>query len=200
MAKLRDPEETGKNILADVIKNPPIPDRDVVFRYSSTRRLERAPRSVQDLNKSRGERRGVFAALTGTRSNAILLITILVFCAFISIINRLLSDKNTYMLGGNSITVSALRHEGNTFIVIKKRVKQADAAYTGAVDVAVSPEKKTSSSRAESGEAPAIFTSRLYFMPEENEEFRISVPLDIEHALILMQTETERVVIRTKAE
>ncbi|MDR2792581.1 MAG: hypothetical protein LBB61_02795 [Treponema sp.] len=199
MAKLHNPEEIGKNILADAIKNPPVADREVVFRYSHERRLEKAPRSVQDFNKSKGKRPAVFATLTGSRSNIVLLMTILVFCALVSIITRLISDKNAYKLDGNAVTVSAMRYEGNTFVVIKKQAEKADA-YTGAVDIAISSEKRASSSSAESGETPPIFTSRFYFMPDENEEFRISAPLEIEHVLILMQTETEQVVIKTKAE
>ncbi|MDR1218354.1 MAG: hypothetical protein LBK73_01955 [Treponema sp.] len=194
MAKLRDSEEIGKNILADVIKNPPIQDRETVFRYSHERRLEKAPRTVRNFNQTKGNRPAVFARLTGNRTNATLLIMIFVFCVFLSIINRMVSDKNVYKLEGNSLAVSAMRYEGNTFVVIKKQAETADA-YTGAVDVAVSPEKRSSSSE----ESP-IFTSRIYFMPEANEEFRISAPLEIEYALILMQTETERVVIKTKTE
>jgi hypothetical protein len=201
MAKLHNSEEIGKTILADVIKNPPIQDREAVFRYSQERRLEKAPRAVRDFNKNKGKRPTVFATLTGNKANATLLITIFVFCAFLSIISRALSDKNVYKLEGNSITVSAARYEGNTFVVVKKQAEKADA-YTGAVDVAISPEKRNHSpSDAEtSGEEPPIFTSRLYFMPEAYEEFRISAPLEIEYALILMQTETERVVIKTKTE
>jgi hypothetical protein len=194
MAKLRDSEEIGKNILADVIKNPPIQDRETVFHYSHERRLEKTPRTVRDFNQTKGKRPAVFARLTGNRTNATLLIMIFVFCVFLSIINRVVSDKNVYKLEGNSLAVSAMRYEGNTFVVIKKQAEKADA-YTGAVDVAVSPEKRSSSSE----ESP-IFTSRIYFMPEANEEFRISAPLEIEYALILMQTETERVVIKIKAE
>ncbi|MDR2782374.1 MAG: hypothetical protein LBB48_00775 [Treponema sp.] len=194
MAKLRDSEEIGKNILADVIKNPPIQDRETVFRYSHECRLEKAPHAVQDFNKSKGKHLSVFAPLMGNRANATLLIMIFVFCVFLSIINRVASDKNAYKLDGNAITVSAMRYEGNTFVVIKKQAKKADA-YTGAVDVAVSPEERSSSL-----EEPPIFTSRFYFMPEENEEFRISAPQEIEHVLILMRTEAEQVVIRTKVE
>jgi hypothetical protein len=200
MAKLRDSEEIGKNILADVIRNPPIQDRETVFRYSHERRLEKASRAVKDFNKGKGKRPAVFAPLMGNRANVTLLIMILAFCVFLSIINRAAPGKNVYKLEGNAITVSVTRHEGNTFVVVKKQAEKADA-YTGAVDIAVSPEKRNASSGVKtSGEEPPIFTSRLYFMPEAYEEFRISAPLEIEYALILIQTETGRVVIRTKTE
>ncbi|MDR0557132.1 MAG: hypothetical protein LBG43_04595 [Treponema sp.] len=201
MAKLRDSEEIGKNILADVIKNPPIQDRAPVFRYSHERRLEKAPRVIRDFNQNKGKRPAVFARFTGNRANASLLIMIFALCVFISIISRVVSDKNVYKLEGNAITVSAMRYEGNTFVVVKKQAEKADA-YTGAVDVAISPEKRNNSfsgARTPDGEPP-IFTNRIYFMPEAYEEFRISAPLEIEYALILMQTETERVVIKTKTD
>jgi hypothetical protein len=200
MAKLHNSEEIGKNILADAIKNPPIQDRETVFRYSHEHRLEKAPRAVQNFSTGKGKRPFIFAPLAGNRANVTLLIMIFAFCVFLSIISRVVSDRNVYKLEGNSITVSALRYEGNTFVVVKKQAEKADA-YTGAVDIAISPEKRTSSSEANMSDGePPIFTSRFYFMPEAYEEFRVSTPIEIEHALILMQTETERVVIKTKAE
>jgi hypothetical protein len=186
-------EKRGKNILADVIRDPPRKDRDDVFYFSHERRLEKASQTVKDFNSRKSAKRpGIFAVFTGNRSHTILLVTIAGLCVFISVIAKLSANQNVYKLDGNSIAVSALRYEGKTFIALKKNA--GAGAYTGAVDVAVSPDKKKPPGD------PAVFTERVYFMPEDYEEFRIAVPMEIEYIIILLQSENASAAIRLKAE
>lgn len=186
-------EKRGKDILADIIKNPPKKDRDEVFYFSRERRLEKASQTVRDFNSGKSAKRpGIFAVFTGNRSYAILFITIAGFCAFIAVIAKVSANQSVYKLDGNSITVSAFRYEGKTFVALKKSA--GENAYTGAVNIAVSPDKKKTEGD------PAVFTERVYFMPEEREEFRMVIPMEIEYAIILLQNENASASMRIKSE
>jgi hypothetical protein len=103
-----------------------------------------------------------------------------------------------------------MRYKGKTFVVIKKTAKKTDA-YTGLVNVAISqdvakaPKNKTGAGTSggvlgAKRAAGPIFTEKIYFMPEASEDFRISVPVEIENLLLLLQADSESAVARVKAE
>jgi hypothetical protein len=184
-----DPE-TGKNILAEALKNPVVSKADATFHYSRNHRLERASRDVEDLNGGTVRKPSVFGIFRSSRSHGVLFISIIVLCAFITIIARL-NGGSVYKLGGNKLTASAMRYEGSTFIVFKKTF--TEGAYTGPVDIAVSPPITEGSS------APAVFTWRVYFTPED-EDFPFSIPLTTQSLTALLRTETENVGMTIKAE
>jgi hypothetical protein len=186
-----DPE-TGKNILAEALKNPVVSKADATFHYSRNHRLERASRDVKDLNGGIVRRASVFGILRSSRSHGVLFVSIIVLCAFIMIIAKL-NGGSVYRLGGNKLTASAMRYEGSTFVVLKKTF--AEGAYTGPVDIAVSP--SITDSNADT--APAVFTWRVYFTPED-EDFPFSIPLTAQSLTVILITETENVGMTIKAE
>ncbi|MDR0784946.1 MAG: hypothetical protein LBE74_03565 [Treponema sp.] len=181
--------ETGKNILMEALKSPPVSDRDAVFHYSRTHRLSRASRDVKDLNNGVVRKPSVFGIFRSSRSHRVLFASIIVLCAFIAVIARM---GDVHKLGGNKLAVSAMRYEGATFLVFKKTF--AEGAYTGPVDVAVSPSAAENSSIA-----PAVFTWRVYFTPDD-EDFPFSIPLDAQYLTALLRTETESLSMKIKVE
>ncbi len=205
MSLMQDYEKIGGDILKDVLKNPPKQDRDTVYYFSHERRVENAPEEVQDFINRKVKTPKVFAPfMTSLRSftpimpsgkaNLVMLGGIAVLFAVIIIINLVINRQTQYTLEGNTISASAIRYEGKTFIVIKKQAETADA-YTGAVEMAVSRQKPASADAAS-----PIHTSRLYFLPEKNEEFRVSAPEEIENLLIFMRAAEEQVAIQITAD
>jgi hypothetical protein len=104
---------------------------------------------------------------------------------------------NRTVLGGNSLTFSALRFEGSTYLVIKKHSREKPDAYTGIVDIAVSVYVKA---REEySGELP-LTNQSVFFSPEPEEEYRIALPFEVPELLILMRAGAEYLTVRVTAE
>jgi hypothetical protein len=188
----------GKQILSDAIKNPPQTNYEVEFRYSHERRLERASKTVKEFNAEGVKRPSILGSLTATRSHKMLLVSILVLCVAISVITKVINNRDASNIGGNGLAISAMRYEGKTFVVIKKTAKKT-AAYTGLVNVAISQDAAKDKVGAK-GVPETIFTEKVYFMPEATEDFRISVPVEIENLLLLLQAESESAVVRVKAE
>jgi hypothetical protein len=102
-------------------------------------------------------------------------------------------DGGDYKLGGNKLAVSAMRYEGSTFVVLKKAF--SESAYTGPVDVAISP----AVAKGGSSDPSAVFTWRVYFTPDD-EEFPFSIPLEAQNLTALLITETESVSMKIKVE
>ncbi|MDR0644186.1 MAG: hypothetical protein LBG05_04625 [Treponema sp.] len=183
--------ETGKNILAEALKNPVASNRDIVFHYSRDHRMERASQDVNNLNDGVVRKPAVFGIFTSTRSHGVLFISIIVLCAFITIIARM--TGGVYKLDGNNISVSAMRYEGATFVVFKKTFMED--AYTGPVDIAVSP----SDAKGDSSDVSSVFTWRVYFTPDD-EDFPVSIPLDARKLTALLRTETKSISMKIKVE
>jgi hypothetical protein len=163
------------------------PDYEPVFHYSREHRLERASEAVRAINEpGPAMKGGVFRVLVATRSGTFLFITIAILCIFMLFLYYT-RDRNTGVkIGGNSISVSARRNSGTTYVEIKKK-GLGDDYYTGTVDLAVSVPQKLIASGAE---AP-IVNQRIFFTLEEQEEFRFSLPFDAPEFLLLMQVGNE---------
>jgi hypothetical protein len=171
------------------------PDREVVFYYSRSRRLERASPAVQALNEGGTSRRPSFiGSLTATKPLAILFFTLMVVMAFGLILSFLSGDTGRVRIGGAAVAVNAFFFEGNTILVLKKTYQQEAGLYTGAVDLAVSPVRK--------GEEPVeeypIWTQRLFFTLKNGEEYRFAIPFEVPELLVLLQTETGRAALKVK--
>ncbi|MDR2101159.1 MAG: hypothetical protein LBP43_01150 [Treponema sp.] len=170
--------------------------REVVYYYSRAHRLDRASEAVRTLNdETPASRPNLFRTLTATKPLAILFISIIMVVVFISLASILTGSNGTITLGGNTLTVNALRFQGLTYLVIKKTGNE-DRAYTGAVDVAVSP----ALSGGETGENSPISGKRIFFSLNPEEEFRFSLPFEAPELLILIQTERERKNFKVKVE
>ncbi|MDR2103952.1 MAG: hypothetical protein LBP42_07620 [Treponema sp.] len=179
-------------------EEPSLPKKEeTVYYYSRDRRLARASEAVRALNdESPPPRPNLFRTLTATKPLALLFISLVVMVVFISLTSLLTGSGRKIILGGNTLTASALRFQGLTYLVLKKTCKEENPVYTGAVDLAVS----IPLSGDEAGENPPIAAERIFFSLNPEEEFRFSVPFEAPELLILVQTETERKTLKLRAE
>jgi hypothetical protein len=173
----------------------PLPEKEPVFYYSRDHRLAKASPRVQELNNPKEQKRsGVFGTFTSTRSNTVLLVSIVGFCIVISFISKLTREKSTPHLGGNAIYASASRMGAETtYLTIRKTFKKETNVYTGAVDVAITPLL----SKETQGDAP-ITTQRIFFTLKPEEEYGLSLPFEAATLLILMKSENEHITVRVK--
>ena len=157
------------------------PEIEPVYYYSREHRLQRASQKVRDFNASFGKKPpNVFATLTSTRSNTLLLITIMIMCVFIAIMNKITRQLSTYNLAGTVISAQAQRSGNSTYIEISK----TGSAYKGAVSIACAARSKP--------DAPQIQT--VFFTADEKETFYLSFPFQDSQILLLLQTDTEEQV------
>jgi hypothetical protein len=175
-------------------------DRDIVFYYSRERRLARAPQAVRDLyDTSLASRPTLYKALTGgTRSGAMLLITIVVVSFVLLILSRGIKESGGAKLAGNTLIVSAMSFPGQsegdaaaTYIAVVKKA-DSETAYTGPVEIAVSVYKK------EGGAGEPIETRRIFFTIEPEEDFRFSVPFSEPELILVFRAEEELAAVRVK--
>lgn len=173
----------------------PEPDRDTVFYYSRAHRLERASPAVRALNEEGpGKRPSFIGSLTATKPQRILFSTIIIVMMFGLILSMIPGRDNHLKLDGNAVEASALIFEGNTILALKKTFQNDEGVYTGAVDVAVSP---VNPAGKEAG-SYEVWNGRIFFTLKNGEEFRMAVPFDAPQLLVLLQTETERAVLKVR--
>ncbi|MDR3249017.1 MAG: hypothetical protein LBT39_09560 [Treponema sp.] len=154
-----------------------VSDEGLQFYYSRERRLSKAADSVRALYEEPAARPkfSLLRPLLSSRPNAILfgtmaaLVLITLVMSFTNFTNR---GQDYY---GNRISVSALRYDGAALITLKKNIRNAAAAYTGAMDITVSPAKTE-------GASPAFH--RVTFSSQGTEEFRFSVPFEEQELLL----------------
>jgi hypothetical protein len=169
-------------------------DGRLTFYYSREERLKKAPKAVQDLNNhTLVKKQGFFRTFTSTRPLTFLFISVIALSGGIIILSRYLSAEGTRMLGNNTVFVSVLTAGDNSYITVKKTAGSG-SAYTGAVDIAVSP------SGTEDSEETPVHTERIYFGMEQEEVFRFSVPFRGKKLLILMEAGADRVVFTVTPE
>lgn len=171
---------------------------ELVFYYSRAHRLERASPAVRALNDTTAVKPpSLFRTLTATKPLAFLFVSMVILVVSLFIISFFSSRADLSVLGGNSLTFSAMRFEGSSYIVIKKTISDTTAAYTGIVDMAISI--YISSGEEHSGELP-LANRRIYFSPEPEEEYRITVPFEGPELLFLMRAGEEYLRLRVKTE
>jgi hypothetical protein len=141
---------------------------------------------------------GFIRSLTSTKSNTLLLISILIIMAFIMVFSALYGPRGGALtLGGNTLRVSAGRSGTESFIVINKTIaKKKDAPYTGEVYVAVSPVLRPAE-KLNPADIP-VFTERVFFTLEQEEEYRFILPFTADNYLLLFQAGEDRVSARAK--
>jgi hypothetical protein len=168
-------------------------EREMIFYYNREHRLARASPAVQALNEQKAPFRNTAFSPSMIRPLVILFGTI-VFLTVTGFIIGTFSDKDEgKKLGGNSITVEAMRYKGATYIALKKTYSGNENVYTGTVDIAISP-------RSKDAESAPISTERIFFSFEESEEYRFSVPYEAPELLILLRAETEMVSLMVRAD
>jgi len=171
-------------------------EEKLTFYYNRERRLAKAPQDVKDLYAEKPKRGfNLLRPLIADKPRAMLFLTIVILCAAIFLMSLLGYFNNSYSLEGNKIEIAGTKFEGITIVVIKKTVKNNNAgAYSGAVDIAVSPAVS-----GESEEYPAFY-HRVFFTLEPVEEYRFSVPYDSADLLMVLQTEKNSLKLSFKPE
>ncbi|MDR1287421.1 MAG: hypothetical protein LBK08_07420 [Treponema sp.] len=170
---------------AEYALSRPAEGEDPVFYYSRDRRLAKASESVRSLYREEPRRRmGFFRSLTATKPLAVLFASILILSAFIIVLAVFGGAENSYTLGGNRISVQAMKFEGATYLVLKKTAKD-DNVYTGLVDLAVAPEV----SAGKEGTPYPVFRNRIFFSLKDEEEYRFSVPFEADRLVMVIQGE-----------
>lgn len=171
------------------MNNDDLNDGRVTFYYSREERLKRASKPVRDINNQvTPQKKGLFRTLTSTKPLTFLFISIITICAALLIMSRFLNAEGVRVIGNNTITVSVIGAGENSYITVRKTVRQksghnTDIGYAGPVDIAVSV----------SGEGNPIYAERLYFGSEQEEIFRLVAPFRGKKLIILMEAGAERI-------
>lgn len=164
-------------------------NEQLIFHYSREHRLEKAPQSVKDIYEQKPKNRlNLLSPLISSKPKALLFFTIIALCAMIFILVILGKFDSTYSLDGNRIDIKSARFEDLIIVIIRKSVSKGVAGYTGAVDLAVSP-------TANENEDYPVFSHRIFFTLEPEEEYRFTVPFNAAELVMVMQTEKHSVNI-----
>ena len=170
-------------------------ERDPVFYYSREHRLDRASRTVRALYED--NRRSLINTLFGSKSNVLIIMSILIICAMFGI-SSLLSPSERgsgVKLGANSLNLTVIREEETLGLRIIKTAPKSGEFYIGAVDIAVSPVI----AKLQEGEEPQIFSHRVFFNPTETESFFVSLPFDGSGFYVFLSTDYEQKVVRVNS-
>ena len=159
-------------------------DREPIYYYNREHRLSRASQSVRDHNEEGSGKARAKGGFFGSRSNSMVFITIILIIVGFGVISRLQQRERGFTLGGNKLTLLIFEEEGVYLLGIVKSAPLNGNAYTGAVDLAVSPENE---------ETPPVFNHRIYFGPGESELFRITIPFSGRNFLVLLTNGEESV-------
>jgi hypothetical protein len=170
-------------------------DDEMVFYYSRERRLANAPPNVRDLYSDTPKRKfGFFRSLTATKPLATVFFTILILCAAIFIISIFDLVGTGYVLDGNLVQAEAVKFQGETIVVLTKTVRDPEGAYTGPVDIGAAPAIPD----GENAEDYPVYTHRIFFTLNAEEEYRFSLPFDAEKVLLILQSEQKSVQFTVK--
>ena len=172
-------------------------DRELVFYYNRERRLERASPEVRAMNEGTPLIKGGFLrSLTSTKPHLILFVSIVTIFVWILIVSGISGSRGSLAIGGVTLRFSA-GGGAEPFILVKKTIADSGEPYTGGVYVGVTP-FLTSPGNRDPADIP-VFTDRLFFTLEREEEYRLALPFGAESYLLLFQAGDQRASIRVKA-
>jgi hypothetical protein len=174
-------------------------EEELVFRYSREGRLAKASKSVQDLYTEKPKPRfSLLKPLVGSKPRAAMFGSIVILCAAIFVMSVFGFLDTDYVFGGCRLKAGALRFEGNTIVSLKKTGVKNKNAYTGAVDIGVSPALEAGT-EAREGDYP-VFFQRVFFTAAGEEEYRFAVPFDSEELILVFRGEKETLNIKIKCD
>jgi len=176
-------------------------ERVPVYYYSREHRLSRASSAVRELNDSKSGKMSVVKRLFGTRGNVMTFILIIISCLMISFVSKYSRAMTNVKLGGNTVTMAILNEEEAQILDIVKQGPKTGVAYSGEVEIAVSPAKVKSESKLNENEIPPVFFHRVYFTRAGYESFQISLPFDIDKNdfILLLKTADEQKSVKLRA-
>jgi len=172
----------------------PSADEGLIFYYNREKRLANAPKEVQDLYKEQKKNRfGFLGSLVADKPRRMLFIIIILLCLAIFTLSRMGYFDMTYVLDGNTIDIKGTYFEDMTIVNLKKTAKNADA-YTGAVDIVISPIVLN-----EEEQFP-VYSHRVFFTLEKEEGYRFAVPFSDDELLMVLQNEKSTLQLKIKPE
>jgi len=170
-------------------------DGELIFHYNRERRLERAPQAVRDLYAEKKPARfSLLKPLITGKPRAMLFFTIVALCLIILALSFFGYFDASHVLEGNKIAVKGTIFEDTVIIIVKKTTGKKKSAYTGAVEIAVSPAVKNE------GDDYQVFYHKIFFSDENEETYRFAVPFDSQELIIVMQTEKSSLNFTMKPE
>ncbi|MDR0527852.1 MAG: hypothetical protein LBG79_08600 [Spirochaetaceae bacterium] len=165
---------------------------EIHFYYNREKRLEKASQRVRDLYETQPRRRfAFFSSLTDTKPKAFTFIAIVIMSLMILFVTYLVPDSST-RLGKNEISISVMRYNDSSFIVLKKKALRS--AKTGIVDVVITPK----GAAQENGKT--LVKRQIVFDKSETEEFRWNVPIDAPEFVFYLQLGDEQTVIHAASQ
>jgi hypothetical protein len=169
----------------------PARKEELVFYYNRDRRLEKAPQAVKELYEEKKQNRfSLIKPLVADKPRAFVFFSIIIICVFIILFSIMGYLDGSYSLDENRILIKGTRFEGTTIIILKKTVKKGvNSAYTGAVDIVVSPVTAEE-------ENYQIETFRYFFTNEPIQECRFVVPFDVPELSVILQTEKNSLKVK----
>lgn len=173
--------------------------RDPVFYYSRERRLDRASPIVRELNEGKSVRIGLSKRLFGTRGNSFLFFAIILSLAALGLANRFSARERGTKFGGNTLAVAIVKEDEVPILGIVKNAPKSGEAYTGAVDIAVSP-VMAKPKAGEVQEVPPVFTHRIFFNPLETETYQVVLPFDGTSFFVLLRSDEEQKSLKITAQ
>ena len=176
-------------------------EREPVYYYSREHRLSRASSAVRDLYDSKSVKMGVAKRLFGNRSNAMIFIMVIITFAMLNFLSRYTQAKTSVKLGGNTVTMAILKYEDAQILEIVKQGPRTGVAYSGEIEIAMSPAKVKPESKLNEGETPPVFFHSVYFTQAGYDSFQISLPFDINENefILLLKTADEQKSVKLRA-
>jgi hypothetical protein len=186
-------ENPGKNPEKPASRPKPEEMTDPVFYYSRDHRLGRASAAVRDLNENKSG--GASRRIPGSKVNLLVLAAIFMVVAIYYFTYRSAGGRaSAFNFGGNGIVLSITGAQAGLSLVLEKTASASGGAYTGPVDIAVSPYQKKSEEREET----RVAAHRIFFGREKNESFDIPIPFEGAEFIIILQSENERSIRRLR--
>jgi len=184
---------------------------EITYHYDRDRRLEKAPKSVQDLyyKEEPPRRAGLFRNVPGGKIQVFTMIIILLISTMALIITIIGRDGDTHELEGNRVTVQAIRYEEMIIMALRKTagntrtffgLRPGRPAFTGAVSIEVSPTGSPVSYPERVQPLGNIFFHRVNFTEESPEFFRFTVPFDTDELELVFRTENREMSVRVSVE
>ena len=178
-----------------------ITEDQITYYYNREERLSKAPQTVRDLYREEPPKRfSLLRPLTGSKPRLMMFGSIVLICAAIMVLSVFGYTSSSWDFDGNQVSIQALKYEDTVIVALKKSIKKnffgmTAAAYTGAVNIAVSP------AGMDRGELPGgIFYHRVFFTLEEREDYRFTVPFEEDELILVLQSERKTLSVKIKPE
>jgi len=176
-------------------------EKEPVFYYSREHRLSKASSAVRDLYDNKSGKMSVAKRIFGTRGNVMTFVMIIICCLMITFVSKYSRAMPDVKLGGNTVTMAILKEGDAQILGITKQSPKTGVAYSGEVEIAVTPAKIKSESKSAESQTPYVFLHRVYFSQAGYDSFQIALPFDINENefILLLKTADEQKSVKLRS-